>query len=916
MIHPINCRSRVHDGPEFDQGRDLQPQVSGLPARRSLGAVFHWVVLLVLAWLAPPVVAQGGAPLLDVAQVVTSGLWRTCALTTAGGVKCWGDNAFGQLGDGTTTQRLMPVDVAGLGSGLTAVAAGYYHTCALTTAGGVKCWGLNNWGQLGDGTFTQRLTPVDVAGLSSGVIAIAAGSSHTCALTSAGGIKCWGRNSYGQLGDGTTTARLTPVDVSGLTSNVAAIDAGWGHTCALTTAGGAKCWGANLDGQLGDGSNGWKPNPTPVDVVGLSSGVAAITTAGDHTCALTTTGGAKCWGNNREGQLGDGTSTMRLTPVDVVGLGSGVAAIDAGGSHTCALTTIGGVKCWGGNYSGGIGDGTTADRLTPVDVIGMGNGILVIAAGLSGHTCAVAPAGGLKCWGSNEYGQLGDGTLPRRLTPVDVVGLTGGMAVIAAGDRHGCARTNVGAVRCWGANGSGQLGDGTRTTRPAPVSVVGLSGGVAAITTGGNHTCALTVAGGVKCWGDNGYGQLGDGTTVDRLTPVDVAGLGSGVAAIHAGDNHTCAVTIAGGAKCWGYNYWGQLGDDTGMDRLTPVDVAGLGSGVAVIALGGSHTCAVTTAGGAKCWGQNYYGQLGDGTQGYNVNPTPLDVVGLGSGVAAIVASSTHTCARTTADGVKCWGSNGSGQLGDGTTTARLTPVDVVGLGNGVAVISAGGGTTCALTTVDGVKCWGSNYYGGIGDGTTIDRLMPVDVVGLTSGASAISGGTRHTCAIVEGGAKCWGSHQHGQLGIGGRNYGLPGDVILPPPPVVLAITIEPLEILRGEPPELRSYRVTVANLGSETAQDVQATIPVPAGLTDMLWDCQAPGGCTPINGSGAVAVSFDLGAGESAQIELSGEVLPGVAFVEVVAQASTASGGGAASSGSTSDPANGIGLFKHGFER
>jgi alpha-tubulin suppressor-like RCC1 family protein len=308
--------------------------------------------------------------------------------------------------------------VVGLASGVQAIAAGWWHTCALTTGGGVRCWGYNEYGQLGDGTTTDRSTPVDVVGLASGVQAIAARGYHTCALTTGGGVKCWGDNEYGQLGDGTTTQRSTPVDVSGLASGVQALAAGGSHTCALTTGGGVKCWGNNEYGQLGDGTT--SDRRTPVDVVGLASGVQAIAAGGSHTCALTTGGGVKCWGRNNYGQLGDGTTTRRWTPVDVVGLASGVQAIAAGTSHTCALTTGGGVECWGDNYSGQLGDGATTDRRTPVDVVGLASGVQAIAAGGS-HTCALTSNGRAKCWGWDGEGQLGIGTVAYRATPVDVV---------------------------------------------------------------------------------------------------------------------------------------------------------------------------------------------------------------------------------------------------------------------------------------------------------------------------------------------------------------------------------------------------------------------------------------------------------------------------------------------------------------
>jgi alpha-tubulin suppressor-like RCC1 family protein len=688
---------------------------------------------------------------------VSAGARHTCALTARGGVKCWGNNGIGQLGDGTKMDHYTPIDVIGLTGGVIAISAGKFHTCALLATRAVKCWGQNNLGQLGDGTNTNRFAPVDVISLTSDVASIEVGVSDTCALTTGGAARCWGGNMYGQLGDGTTTDRPVPADVSGLTSGVLAIhlnDAGGGHVCAVLVGGGLKCWGANYEGQLGDGTT--TDRYTPVDVSGLTSGVRDMELGLRHTCAVMINGTVKCWGANASGQLGDNTTTPHLTPVDVSGSIDSAIDVAAATDYTCILLSTGNVKCWGQNSVGQVGDATLVDRSAPVDVSGLAAHAVALTAGgayaMSAHTCALLDNGNIQCWGDNYDGQLGNALAINHLHPMDVTGLASGVTDVALGWYHTCAVVN-GGVKCWGYNWSAQLGDGTNIAHNTPIDTSGLISGVVSIAAGGQHTCALTSTGGVKCWGANGVGQLGDGTVDVHTTPVDVTGLISGVVAIAAGGDHTCALTNTGGVKCWGADYVGAC---SMTFSRTPVDVCGLTSGVRAISVSSAHTCALTNN-GVKCWGFNPYGQLGDGTT--TTRPTPVNVTGLTGEVVAIAAGHTFTCAKLADGTVRCWGSNAFGQSSDGTV-------------RNAQIIAAKGEHACAVLDGGGVQCWGWNLSGQLGDGTFNNSAAPRNVIGMASSAITVATGEQHTCAVITGGGlKCWGSNEHGMLGDGILSY-------------------------------------------------------------------------------------------------------------------------------------------------
>jgi alpha-tubulin suppressor-like RCC1 family protein len=356
---------------------------------------------------------------------------------------------------------------------------------------------------------------------------IAGGYEHTCALKG-GQVYCWGANGYGQLGDNSTTNRITPTlvaDGAMGNSGVTAVAAGHLHTCAIKS-GALYCWGYNGYGQLGNGTNA--NSTTPVAVTNMGSGVTAVAAGRHHTCAIKS-GALYCWGYNGYGELGNGTTTGSNTPTLVAdgAMGnSGVTAVAAGGWHTCAIKS-GALYCWGGNWVGQLGASSSqtcggyACSTTPLAVTSMNSDVTAVAAGYE-HTCAIK-SGALYCWGYNGYGQLGNGTTTGSNTPVAVTNMGSGAAAVAAGWYHTCALKG-GQVYCWGLNGNGQLGNGTNANSTTPVAVTNMGSGAAAVAAGWYHTLGLKDTTCLFAWGRNDYGQLGDGGTTNRTTPVQVSG--------------------------------------------------------------------------------------------------------------------------------------------------------------------------------------------------------------------------------------------------------------------------------------------------------------------------------------------------------------------------------------------------------
>jgi alpha-tubulin suppressor-like RCC1 family protein len=704
------------------------------------------------------------------AKTVAAGPLHTCAILDTDEIKCWGNNGGAQLGVGDGFDRgdetgemgdYLPV--VNLGTGRTAKSialggdpAGVGHTCALLDNNQVKCWGYNAFGQLGQGTSDLRgddpgemgnaLPPVSL-GPNLTVKGLAAGFAHTCAVFDNFQVKCWGRNDFGQLGQGDVTQRgdnpgemgssLLPISL-GAGKKAKGITAFYHSTCVqLNFVNQVKCWGLNDRGQLGLGdinprgdNAGEMGDSLPTVNLGTGRTATSVSVGAAHVCAGLDTKRAKCWGFNSNGQLGIGDAANRGDAANEMGdnlpavdLGSRAnKAVAVGAFHACALLNNNQVKCWGYNPNGQLGQG---DVVTRGDEPGeMGNSLLPISFSSSGtvtatsiatgafHNCAILSNNTLKCWGWNDHGQLGLGNTVSRgdnggemggvLPPVNLG--TGRTAkAITAGAAHTCAILDNNTVKCWGWNTVGQLGLGDVASRGdnaaemgdnLPAVNLGTGRTAKAIVAGLLNTCAVLDNDQVKCWGDNFYGNLGLGDVNPRgdgpgemgnSLPAVALGTGRSAKAVSIGQAHVCVLLDNDQVKCWGLNINGQLGlgdtnprgDGPGeMGDSLPIVSLGTGHTAKAVSIAGAHSCALLDTNQLKCWGNGGLLGLGD-THARGDEPDemsnylPLVPLGQERSVVSVSAGVVSICALLSTNQIKCWGDNDTGQLGIGDQEAR-----------------------------------------------------------------------------------------------------------------------------------------------------------------------------------------------------------------------------------------------------
>ena len=609
----------------------------------------------------------------------------TCALLATGNVNCWGNSPNDELGSNGGSSSNQPVEIVeASGSALanvTAISMGDRTICALLNTSEVKCWGDNSEQQFGLGSPSFSTTPVLVPSIDS-AIAVAVGWNHTCVSESDGGVRCWGSNLNREFGDNTMISSATPKQTvtleGGVLANlgtgtseipIASVEAGEAFTCALRDNGDVACWGEGA-------ANILTPDEQPfaTSMPRLENIVSLSITRG-HACAANTKGQVTCWGSplyNRRG-LDSRFPSQLLAPEDFIEVASG-------GTHTCGLRSDGEVLCWGGNNRAQAGQQTGTQIQFPLPVSTLSDATAIFAGGE--FSCAIRANDPPVCWGYDGNGELGSNvTSTQSAAPVRIGSTSTGLenvVTLSTGATHACALISDGSVTCWGTNNAGQVGNGA-SVHPQPLPTTNayfftddtVSHQASAIATTSTGSCAVEASTSeVLCWGGNAFGEIGNGTfdtpaggypTPSRV--VSTAGNLSrtflnNVVAIDGGSAHYCALLIDGRVACWGYNGFGELGNNTQDNSNIPVEVIGINNAVAVAA-GQNVSCALLDTAEVKCWGHGPY----TGTPNNSVLIPGDPVRGLTDAVG-ISARSQHICAVREGGQITCWGSDGGSRMG------------------------------------------------------------------------------------------------------------------------------------------------------------------------------------------------------------------------------------------------------------
>ena len=653
----------------------------------------------------------------------------TYAITLDGTLWSWGANNLGQLGNDSVTHRSSPVQV-GNNTNWRYVSGGYSHAAGLKTDGTLWTWGNNSKGQLGKNDITHRSSPIQV-GTDTNWLLISCGYEITLGIKgtgSAGTLWGWGSNTNGGLGVNTAIANYSsPVQVGAL-STWSNLYAGFNSCAALQSDYSLWTWGKNTNGQLGDGTIIHRSSPVQISGSYLQGAIGY-----NHMAFIKSDYSAWLWGSNTSGQLGDNTIAHRSSPVQTVAAGTTWTLIKAFGDSTVSIKSDGNAYTWGNNNDstlGSIGVASGVHKSSPVQVQAFGLKWVDVSGGKTHVSALTLSSSNLYLSGVNNYGQLGDNTqINRDFTNLyQTVAGDVNWQDIVAGDVFAAATKNDGTLWMWGGGNNGVLGNNSSTHRSSPVQVLGTGSGWTNISAGDSHAGGTKKDGTLWMWGFNGTGQLGDNTTSHRSSPVQI-GNNTNWQSINCGAIHSLAIKTDGTLWGWGYSLHGELGNNQNVHRSSPVQV-GADSSWAVASAGQYLSAAIKKDGTLWTWGVNWQGTLGNNSTLHRSSPVQ---VGTDATWASLNCGDTHMASIKTDGTLWLWGANASGRLGDNTVTSRSSPVQTVAGGTNWRQVD------CAQTTTVAVKQDGTLWKWGWGYGTS--QSSPVQIVaGGKTWSKAVSG--------------------------------------------------------------------------------------------------------------------------------------------------------------------------------
>lgn len=601
------------------------------------------------------------------------------------------------------------------------------------------------------------------------VLRLTSGKSHNCVVLFDGRVKCWGAQNRAQTGTYAAGSFITPVNVVLDTTGIAKITSSYDQTCALYSDGKLVCWGSNFSGSY----------EGPTTYLNAGSGAEDIAVGQAFLCVVYTGGTVGCIGDNTYSQLGAGVAGANYpttSPGTIPSITNAVK-VYAGGFFACALLADQSAVCWGSNWNGDLGNGVVnANYMVPVVPTGLSSDVWYLTLGLN-HACAQVGAQ-IKCWGANDMGQLGRGTMTAaEVTPDVVSGLTGSVNGVTVNGSHSCAVMVNESIYCWGRNTENQLGDGSGINSAVPQLVLNIPGPVRLFSAGYYHNCMVTDSDQITdfktyCWGQSSSGEVSRATLGSASTPTDIPLLKTlDIDKVHievreeSANTTACALINGGTLSCWGDNTFHQLGVGDTISVYNGLQVVVLPATVTDFSLGLTHGCALLTDGTIYCWGRNNLNQIADGSASATVDPA-VSPSGLSNNFVEIKTGDNHSCALNSTGQVYCWGDGTYGQ--SGSCSASNIPQLIAGL-PAIATLELKSNTSCAVTTSKTVYCWGSNGEGQFGNGQiqTPCQITPtLSVNGETVDKLAL--GKAHGCALMaDGKVKCWGSDLLGQLGSG-----------------------------------------------------------------------------------------------------------------------------------------------------